>query len=82
MVHRSPVCPFLHCTFSDWPCLSDGADTSTDLPHYMTCRFHNNSESSGEGAPHSFTAFLHSYPALPQVIVRLSNFASWSISWH
>ncbi|KAG0655829.1 hypothetical protein C6P46_000681 [Rhodotorula mucilaginosa] len=34
--------------------------------------FHNNSESSGEGAPHSFTAFLHSYPALPQVIVFLS----------
>ncbi|GAA5873740.1 hypothetical protein JCM3774_000155 [Rhodotorula dairenensis] len=34
--------------------------------------FHNNSESSGEGAPHSFTAFLHSYPALPQVIIFLS----------
>ncbi|GAA6030383.1 hypothetical protein JCM8097_009081 [Rhodosporidiobolus ruineniae] len=34
--------------------------------------FHNHSSSSGEGAPHSFTAFLRSYPALPQVIIFLT----------
>ncbi|GAA5889235.1 hypothetical protein JCM8208_007810 [Rhodotorula glutinis] len=34
--------------------------------------FHNHSSSSSEGAPHSFTAFVKSYPALPQVIVFLT----------
>ncbi|BGP18030.1 hypothetical protein JCM10213_008435 [Rhodosporidiobolus nylandii] len=34
--------------------------------------FHNHSSSSSEGAPHAFTAFLHSYPALPAIIVFLT----------
>ncbi|GAA5876103.1 hypothetical protein JCM8547_002637 [Rhodosporidiobolus lusitaniae] len=34
--------------------------------------FHNHSSSAGEGAPHSFTAFLRSYPALPRIIIFLS----------
>ncbi|GAA5928143.1 hypothetical protein JCM3775_002829 [Rhodotorula graminis] len=34
--------------------------------------FHNHSSSSSDGAPHSFTAFVRSYPALPQVIVFLT----------
>ncbi|GAA5914976.1 hypothetical protein JCM6882_001949 [Rhodosporidiobolus microsporus] len=34
--------------------------------------FHNHSSVTSEGAPHAFTAFLSSYPALPQIIVFLT----------
>ncbi|GAA5888418.1 hypothetical protein JCM5296_000623 [Sporobolomyces johnsonii] len=34
--------------------------------------FHNSSAPSYNGAPHSFSAFLRSYPSLPQVIVFLT----------
>ncbi|GAA5988610.1 hypothetical protein JCM11641_005181 [Rhodosporidiobolus odoratus] len=34
--------------------------------------FHNHSSFSSDGAPHAFTAFLRSYPALPAIIVFLT----------
>ncbi|GAA6002540.1 KUP/HAK/KT family potassium transporter [Rhodotorula paludigena] len=46
-----------------------GADLNR-LPVFAL--FHNHSSSSSEGAPHAFSAFLRSYPALPQVIVFLT----------
>ncbi|GAA5828507.1 hypothetical protein JCM11251_000823 [Rhodosporidiobolus azoricus] len=44
---------------------------SIPRPHVFAL-FHNLSSLTCDGAPHSFTAFLRSYPALPQVIVFLT----------
>ncbi|BGP41752.1 hypothetical protein JCM10450v2_005818 [Rhodotorula kratochvilovae] len=49
---------------------TDGGTSLARLPVFAL--FHNHSSSSSEGAPHAFTAFIRSYPALPQVIVFLT----------
>lgn len=61
---RLPV--FALCVLSSHLCWA----RSLTLPPRTPGSFHNHSSSSSEGAPHSFTAFVRSYPALPQVIVR------------
>lgn len=52
-------------------CCRDLSDSDSTLGFRS---FHNHSSSSSEGAPHAFSAFLRSYPALPQVIVRAAPF--------
>ncbi|GAA5838703.1 hypothetical protein JCM9279_003833 [Rhodotorula babjevae] len=49
---------------------AEGGASLARLPVFAL--FHNHSSSSSDGAPHSFTAFVRSYPALPQIIVFLT----------
>lgn len=48
----------------------ESIDHSASLARLPVCAFfHNPSASTLGGAPHAFSAFLRSYPSLPQVIV-------------
>ncbi|GAA5820377.1 hypothetical protein JCM3770_000814 [Rhodotorula araucariae] len=49
---------------------TEGGASLARLPVFAL--FHNHSSSSADGAPHAFSAFIRSYPALPQVIVFLT----------
>lgn len=54
-------------SYNDDLILVDGKATLVRLPVFAF--FHNHSAKTLNGAPHSFSAFLHSYPSLPQVCI-------------